>query len=190
MGRYIVSFTGKEVVTAAKASALLLRSLGTCSSFQLERVLSLCLTKEAYFFIRGSLDPNFALTCPTTSCESLRIRRFLAPTARASSTPAIKASYSDSLLEASKPKRTACLILSPTGEVNCRPIPTPDVWRPHQRRGSTNPHCLGMYWAAGVLQGNRLRLAPSWKASACTVFQTRSVPLPIVPFFRTDPVYG
>ena len=55
MGRYIVSFIGKEAATAAKASALSLESLGTCSSFQAERVLNLCLTREAYFAIRGSL---------------------------------------------------------------------------------------------------------------------------------------
>ena len=95
MGRYIISFTGKEAATAAKASALSLRSLGTCFSFQAERVLSLCLTKEAYFAIWGFLDSNSALTCPTTSCKSLRIRRLSTPTARASSTPATKASYSD-----------------------------------------------------------------------------------------------
>ena len=126
MGRYIVSLTRKEAATSAKASTLSLRSLGTCLSFQAEKLLSLCWTRETYFTIRGSLDSNFALTCPTTSCESLRIRRLLAPTTRASSTPAIKASYSDSLLEASKPKRTACSILSPTGEVNYRPMPAPD----------------------------------------------------------------
>ena len=33
------------------------------------------------------------------------------------------ASYSDSLLEALKPKRTACSILSSVGEVNYRPMP-------------------------------------------------------------------
>ena len=90
------------------------------------RVLNFCLTKEAYFAIRGSLDSNSVLTCPTTSCESLRIKRMLAPMASASSSPTIMASYSDSLLEALKPKRTACSILSPVGEVNCRPIPAPD----------------------------------------------------------------
>ena len=138
MGRYIVSFTGKEAATTAKASTLSLRSLGTCSSFQAKRVLSLCLTKEAYFAIRGSLDSNFALTWSTTRCESLQIRRLSAPTTRASSTPTIKASYSDSLLEASKPKRTAYSILSPTGEVNCRPIlahdclEAPSMQRVHQ----------------------------------------------------------
>ena len=126
MGRYIVSFTGKEAAIAAKASAFSLRSIGTCSSFLAERVLSLCLTKEAYFIIRDSLDSYSALTCLTTSCESLRIRRLLAPTTRASSTPATNASYSELLLEASKPKRTACSILSLVGEVNCRPIPAPD----------------------------------------------------------------
>ena len=110
----------------AKASTLSLEFLGTCSSFQAKRVLNLCLTREAYFAIRGSLVSNSALTCPTTSCESLRINRLLAPTARASSTSAIMASYSDSLLEAPKPKRTACSIISPVGEVNCRPRPAPD----------------------------------------------------------------
>ena len=122
MGRYIVSFIGKEAATAAKASALSLQSLGTCSSFQAERVLNFFLTREAYFVIRGSLDSNSALTCPTTNYESLQIKRLSAPTTSASSRPAIMASYSDSLLEALKPKRTACSILSPVGEINCRPI--------------------------------------------------------------------
>ena len=67
----MVSVIGNEAGTAAKASALSLRSQGTCSSFQAERVFNFCLTKEAYFVIRGSLDSNSALTCPTTSCESL-----------------------------------------------------------------------------------------------------------------------
>ena len=89
-------------------------------------MLNFCLTKEAYFAIRGSLDSNSTLTCPTTSCDSLRIKRLLAPTTSASSSPAIMASYSDSLLEVLKPKRTACSILSPVGEVNCRPMPAPD----------------------------------------------------------------
>ena len=89
-------------------------------------MLNFCLAREAYLAIRGSLDSNYALICPTTSCESLCIRRLSTPTARASSIPAIKASYSDSLLVASKPKRTAYSIFSPVGEVNCRPIPDPD----------------------------------------------------------------
>ena len=84
------------------------------------------LTREAYFSIRGSLDSNSALTCPTTSCESFRIERLSAPTTSASSRSAIKASYSDSLLEALKPKRIVCSILSPVGEVNCRSMPAPD----------------------------------------------------------------
>ena len=115
MGRYIDSLTGREAATAAKASAFSLWFLGTCSSFQVVRALNFCLAKEAYFSIRGSLDSNSALTCPTTSCESLWIRRLLTPTARASSTPVIKASYSNSLLEASKPKRIAFSILSSPG---------------------------------------------------------------------------
>ena len=118
MGRYIVSFIGKDAATAAKALALSLLSLGTCSSFQVVRVLNFCLTIEAYFAIRGSLDSNSALTCPTTSCESLLIKRLLAPTTSACSSPVIMASYSYLLLEALKPKQTACSILSPIGKVN------------------------------------------------------------------------
>ena len=95
MGRYIVSFIGKEAAMAAKASALSLESLGTCSSSQVERVLNFCLTREAYFAIRGSLDSNSALIFPTTSCESLLIERLSVPTTSASSRPAIKASYFD-----------------------------------------------------------------------------------------------
>ena len=106
--RYIVFVIGKEAATGAKASALSLESLGTCSSFQAKRVLNICLTRAAYFAIRGFLDSNSSLTCPKTRCESLRINRLLAPTARASPTPAIMASYFDSLLEALKPKRTTC----------------------------------------------------------------------------------
>ena len=135
------------------------------------------------------MDSNFALTCPTTSCESLRIERMSAPTASASSRPAIMASYSDSLLEALKPKRTACSILSPVGEVNYRPMPAPVVWKPYQRKGSTSPFRPGKYRAAGFLRGSQLRLAPSSKVSACTGFHTRSIPLPIGPSFRTYQVY-
>ena len=126
MGRYRVSFIGKDAATTAKASARSLLSLGTCSSFQVVRVLNFYLTREAYFAIWGSLDSNSALTCPTISCESLRIKRLLVPMASASSSPAIMASYSNSLLEALNPKRTGCSILFPVGEVNCRPIPAPD----------------------------------------------------------------
>ena len=64
----MVSLIGNEAATAAKASALSLQSRETCSIFQAERVFNLCLTREAYFAIRGSLDSNSALTCPTTSC--------------------------------------------------------------------------------------------------------------------------
>ena len=122
----MVSFIGKDAATTSRALTHSLLSLGMCSSFQVVRVLNFCLTKEAYFAIWGSRDSNFALTCPTTSCESLQIQRLLAPTASASSSPAIMASYSDFLLEALKPKWTACSILSPVGEVNFKPIPAPD----------------------------------------------------------------
>ena len=125
MGRKTVYVIGKEAATTAKASALSLQSRGTCSSFQAEKVFNLFLTKETYLAIRGSRDSNSALTCPTTNCESLRTERLSAPMASASSSPAIMALYSDSLLEALKPNWTACSILSPVGEVNCKPMPAP-----------------------------------------------------------------
>ena len=125
MGRYIVSFIGKDAATTARASARSLLSLRTCSSFQVVKALNFCLTKEVYFAIWGSRDSNSALTYPTTSCKSLRIQRLLAPTASASSIPAIMALYSDSL-DALKPRRTACSILSPVRQVNYSPMPAPD----------------------------------------------------------------
>ena len=123
MGRNTISLIGNEAATTAKALALSLQSWGTCSSFQAERVFNFCLIRDLYFAIQGSLDLNYALTCPITSCESLQIERLSAPMASVSSSPAIMASYSDSLLMALKPNRTACLILSPVGEVNYRPMP-------------------------------------------------------------------
>ena len=122
----MVSVIGNEAATVAKASALSLQSRGTCSSFQAKRASNFCLTKEAYFVIQGSLDSNSALTCSRTSCESLLIERLSTPIVSVSSSPAIVASYSDSLLVALKPNLTACSILSPVGEVNCRPMPAPD----------------------------------------------------------------
>ena len=152
------------------------------------RVLNFCLTREAYFAIRGSLDSNSALTCPTTSCESLRIKRLLAPTASASSSPAIMASYSDSLLEALKPKRTACSILSPIGDVNCRPVPAPDCLEAPSTQRVYQPFRSGKCWAAGFLQGSQIKLVPSLQVSVCTGCHTRLVPLPNRPSFRTDRV--
>ena len=121
----MVYVIGNEVSMAAKASTFSLQSRGTSSSFQVERVFSFCLTREAYFVIRGSLDSNSTLTCPTTSCESLCIERLSTPMASVSSSPTIMASYSDSLLVALKPNRIAYSIFSPVGEVNCRPMPVP-----------------------------------------------------------------
>ena len=114
------------------------------------RVLNFCLTRETNFAIRGSLDSNSALTCPTTSCESLQIKRLLAPTASTSSSPAIMAPYSDSLLEVLKPKRTTCSILSPVGEVNCRPIPAPDCLKAPSTQRVHQPSLFGNVPSCGI----------------------------------------
>ena len=113
-------------------------------------MLNFCLTREAYFAIRGSLDSNSALTYPTTSCESLRIKRLLAPTARARSSPAIMASYFDSLLEALKPRRTAYSILPPVEEVNCRPIPALDCLEAPSTQRIHQPFSFGQVLGCGI----------------------------------------
>ena len=164
MGRYIVSFIGKEATTVAKASALSLLSLGTCSSFQVERVLNFCLSREAYFVIRGSLDSNSALTCPTTNCESLRIKRLSAPTASESSSPAIMASYSDSLLEALKPRQTACSILSPIGEVNCRLMSAPDCLEAPSTQRVHQPFLSGQVSGCGISTRKSAKTSPFFES--------------------------
>ena len=164
MRRYIVSFIGKEAATAAKASALSLESLGTCSSFQAERALNLCLTREAYFSIRGSLDSNSVLTYRTTSCESLRINRLLAPTMRASSTPTIMASYSDSLLEAPKPKRTAYSIFSLVGEVNCKPMSAPDCLEAPSMQRVHQPFSSGKVSGCGISTRKSAKTCPFFES--------------------------
>ena len=123
-------------------------------------VLNFFLTREAYFVIRGSLDSNSTLTCPTTSCESLRIKRLSAPTASASSRPAIMASYSDSLLEALKPKRTACSILSLVGEVNCRPMPASDCLEAPSTQRVHQPFSSGQVSDCGISARKSAKTCP------------------------------
>ena len=149
---------------AVKASAHSLLSLGICSSFQVVRVLHFCLTKEAYFAIRGSRDSNSALTCPTTSCESLRIQRLLAPTVSASSSPAIMVSYSDSLLEALKPKRTTCSILSPVGEVNRSPMPAPDYLEAPSTQRIHQPFSFGQVLGYGISARKSTKTCPFFES--------------------------
>ena len=94
-------------------------------SFQDEKSSERCFTKDTYFAIRGSRDSYSSFTCPTTNYESLRIRSLSADTVAARSIPASMASYSDSLLEVLKPKRIACSIISPAGDLSCKLMPAP-----------------------------------------------------------------
>ena len=160
----MVSFIGKDATTTARASARSLLSLGICSSFQAMRVLNFCLTKEAHFAIRGSRDSNSALTCPTTSCESLRIQRLLAPTTSASSSPAIMASYYDSILEALKPRRTACSILSPVGEVNCKPISSPDCLEAPSTQRMHQPFSFRQVLGCGISERKSAKTCPFFES--------------------------
>ena len=125
MGRITVSVIGSKAATAAKASAFSLQSLVTCSSFQDENPSKCCFTKDTYFSIRGSRDSYSSFTCPTTNYESLRIISFSEDTVAASLISASMASYSNSLLEALKPKWIACSITSPAGDLSCKPMPAP-----------------------------------------------------------------
>ena len=45
---------GRDTAIAAKACALSLESLGTCSSFHVEKPARCCLIRVTYFAIRGS----------------------------------------------------------------------------------------------------------------------------------------
>ena len=101
-------------------SALSLESLGTCSSFHVEKPARRYLTIVTYFAIRGSLDSYSVFTCPTTNWESLRIISLSTDSAVANSISTRMASYSDSLFEALKPRRIACSILSPPKDFSCR----------------------------------------------------------------------
>ena len=164
MGINTVSFIGNEAATAAKASALSLQSQGTCSSFQAERASNFCMTKEAYFVIRGSLDLNSALTCLTTSCESLWIERLSAPIVSASSSPAIVASYSDSLLVALKPNLTACSILSPVEVVNCRPMPALDCLEALSTQRVHHPFLSGQVSGCGISTRKSAKTCPFFES--------------------------
>ena len=116
---------GSDAATTAKASALSLKSLGMCSSFHVEKLARRCFTKVTYFAIQESRDSYPTFFCSTTNWESLRIISLSTDIAAANSIPATMASYSGSLFKALKPSRIACLILSPPGDFNCRPMSAP-----------------------------------------------------------------
>ena len=147
----MVSVIGREAAMEANASAFSLESLGTCSSFQTEKLFKRCFTQETYFAIRGSRDSNSSLTCPTTNWESLRIKSLSTDNAAASSSLTRMASYFDSLLEALNPTRIACSILSPDGVLNCEPMLTPDcldalsILRVHQSKLSGHVYDWGSF---------------------------------------------
>ena len=164
MGRNTVSVIGSEAATAAKASTLSLQSRGACSSFQVERAFNFCLTKKAYFVIRGSLDSNSALTCPTTNRESLWIERLSAPIASASSSPAIVVLYSDSLLVALKPNLTTCSTLSPVGEVNYIPMPAPDCLEAPSKQRVHQPFLFGQVLGCEISTRKSAKTCPFFES--------------------------
>ena len=134
------------------------------SNFQAEWTSNFCLTKEAYFVIRGSLDLNSALTCSTTSCESLWIERLLAPIASASSSLTIMTSYSDSLLVGLKPSLTSCSILSPVGEVNCRPMLTLDCLEAPSTQRVHYPFLSGQVSGCGIYARKSAKTCPFFES--------------------------
>ena len=99
----MVSVIGREAATEANVYAFSLESLGTCSSFQIEKLFKRCFTRETYFAIRGSQDSNSSLTCPTINWESLQIKSLSVDKEAASLSSGRMALYFDSLLEALNP---------------------------------------------------------------------------------------
>ena len=93
-------------------------------------ILSLSLVNflVSHFHVPHLTPKTFKLCLKNTlnMSKTTRVYFEVLHTTSASSSSAIMASYSDSLLEELKPKRMGCSILSPVGEVNCRPIPTPE----------------------------------------------------------------
>ena len=122
MVRNIIYVIEREAATAAAFS---LQSLGMCLSFQDEKMLKRCLTRDTYFSIWGSCNSYSLFTCSTTNRESLQIRSFSTDIVAASSILARMTSYYDSLLEALKPKRIACSTFSPVEYLSCKPMPAP-----------------------------------------------------------------
>ena len=60
------------------------------------------------------------------------------------------ASYSDLFLVALKPNRTAYSILSPVGEVNCRPMPAPVCLEAPSTLSAHQPVSLGQVSGRGI----------------------------------------
>ena len=58
--------------------------------------------------------------------------------------------YSDSLLEALKPRQTACSILSSKGEVNCRPMSAPDCLEAPSTQRVHQPFSFGQVSGYGI----------------------------------------
>lgn len=103
----------------------------TCSgeSFNIGRVklpnnfyASLIEASIIWFLVAYSL-----VSWSATNWESKLMTRFCTPSIFAIFKPTMKASYSDSLLEAIKPSRTACSITLPYGDLSTIPIPDPSL---------------------------------------------------------------
>ena len=190
----MVSVIGREAATEANTSTFSLESLGTCSSFQTGKLFKCCFTRETYLAIRGSRDSYSSLTCSTTNWESLRIKSLSADRAAASSSPAMMTSYSDSLLKALNLNRITCLILSPDGVLNCKPMPAldcldaPSILRVHQSKlsrhvsewrsstmksTSTSPfiESLGLYWMSYSLSSTAQGAILPDKSGLCIVLR-------------------
>ena len=117
------------------------------------------------------------------------LERLSAPMASASLSPAIMASYFDSLLVALNPNHITCSILSPVGEVNCRPMPAPVCLEAPSTHSVHQLVLSGQVFGCGISVMKSVRLAPSSEVSACTGCHTCLTPLPNGPSFRTYQVY-
>ena len=87
--------------------------LGTCINFTRSNSWARCLVSLRYFCILSSFASYSSFICPTTSLESLRRSKFLAPNAFPTFSPVNIVSYSASLLVAENWSWTPYLSVSP-----------------------------------------------------------------------------
>lgn len=110
---------------ASSMSALVFSPLGIRVSVKSSNCDANSFATFKYVSMRSSLVVYSPLKWLMTNCESQNMwtQSILSP--RAGFIPAIRVSYSPSLLDARKPKQKDCLSISPVGDVSLIPTPEP-----------------------------------------------------------------
>ena len=100
------------------------------------------------------------------------------------------ASYSYSLLVALKPNRTAYSILSPVGEVNCRPMPSSVCLEAPSTQCVHQPVLSRHVFGCGIYEMKSANTCPFFEFLTCTGCHTLLTPLLNGSSFRSNQVYG